>query len=79
MSSPRTIQNTTYAVQVDVVQTESGLTVEQGTLHVIDNKLKVHLNNEIKTVVLIPEPPADGVAYLKSDDGVISWELQPEV
>jgi hypothetical protein len=72
----RFIQNTTYAVQVDVVTTETGLVVEQGTLHVINNKLKVHLNNEIKEIVLIPAAPLDGNFYLKSEDGVISWEAE---
>lgn len=72
----RTIQNTTYAVQVDVVNSESGLVVEQGTLHVINNKLKVHLNNEIKEIVIIPPAPAEGNFYLKSVDGVIEWEAE---
>jgi hypothetical protein len=72
----RFIQNTTYAVQVDVVTTETGLVVEQGTLHVINNKLKVHLNNEIKEIVLIPAAPLEGNFYLKSEDGVISWEAE---
>jgi hypothetical protein len=71
----RFIQNTTYAVQVDVVTTETGLFVEQGTLHVINNKLKVHLDGEIKEIVLIPNAPAEGQYFLQSNDGVISWEL----
>lgn len=74
MSTPRNIQNTTYAVKVDVVTTESGLRVEQGTLHVFSDKLKVHLAGEIKEIVLIPAPPAEGQFFLKADDGVISWE-----
>lgn len=71
----RTIQNTTYAVQPDVVTTESGLTIEQGTLHVINNKLKVHLDGQIKEVVIIPVPPAEGNYYLKSVAGVLEWEV----
>ena len=44
------ILNTSYKVQVDLLESESNINIENGTLHVIDNKLKVHLNDEIKTI-----------------------------
>ena len=44
--------NTAYKVNCDTLETESGKTIENGTLHVYDNRLKVHLNNEIKEVGL---------------------------
>ena len=43
--------NTAYAVQVDTLETESNISIEDGVLHVYDGELKVHLNNEIKTLV----------------------------
>ena len=43
--------NTAYNVRCDVLDSESNISVENGSMHVYDNKLKVHLNNEIKTVV----------------------------
>jgi hypothetical protein len=70
----RTINNTAYAVQTDIVLTESGLVIEEGTLHTIDGKLKAHLDGEIKEIVIIPAAPAEGIYYLKSVDGVIEWE-----
>lgn len=44
------ILNTSYKVQADLLESESNINIENGTLHVIDNKLKVHLNDEIKTI-----------------------------
>jgi hypothetical protein len=70
----RTINNTAYAVQTDVVSTESGLAIEEGTLHTIGGKLKVHLGGQIKEIVIIPAAPAEGTFYLKSVDGEIEWE-----
>ena len=46
------ILNTSYKVQVDLLESESNINIENGTLHVIDNKLKVHLNDEIKTITI---------------------------
>ena len=43
--------NTSYNVRCDVLDTENNISVENGSMHIYDNKLKVHLNNEIKTVV----------------------------
>ena len=43
--------NTSYNVRCDVLDTENNISVENGSIHIYDNKLKVHLNNEIKTVV----------------------------
>jgi hypothetical protein len=72
----RTINNTAYAVQTDVISSESGIVIEEGTLHTISGKLKAHLNGEIKEIVIIPVAPAEGTYYLKSVDGVIEWEEQ---
>ena len=47
------VNNTAYKVQVDVVTTESGLTVEEGTLHVKDSKLKAHLGSAIEEVSIV--------------------------
>ena len=46
------ILNTSYKVQVDLLESESNINIENGTLHVIDNKLKVHLNDEIKNITI---------------------------
>ena len=70
----RNIKNSAYRVQVDLLNTESGVAIEQGTLHVINNKLKVHLDGEIKELIILPQPPADGVFFLKAEDGEINWE-----
>ena len=43
--------NTSYNVRCDVLDNENNISVENGSIHIYDNKLKVHLNNEIKTVV----------------------------
>jgi len=43
--------NTSYNVRCDVLDTENNISVENGSMHIYDNKLKVHLNDEIKTVV----------------------------
>jgi len=44
--------NTAYAVQVDTLEAESNISVENGVLHVYDNKLKVHLNGAIQEVTI---------------------------
>ncbi|MEY3499974.1 MAG: hypothetical protein RL308_1643, partial [Bacteroidota bacterium] len=44
------IINTAYRVQADLLESESNIKIENGTLHVFDNELKVHLNNEIKNI-----------------------------
>ncbi len=43
--------NTAYNVRCDILDSESNISVENGSMHVYDNKLKVHLDDEIKTVV----------------------------
>ena len=43
-----TILNTAYNVQTDILESESNISVENGTLHVYNDKLKVHLQNTIK-------------------------------
>ena len=44
--------NTAYAVQVDTLESESNISIEDGVLHVYDNKLKVHLNGAIQEITL---------------------------
>jgi hypothetical protein len=46
-----TILNTAYNVQTDILESESNISVENGTLHVYNDKLKVHLQNEIREIV----------------------------
>ena len=46
-----TILNTAYNVQTDILESESNISVENGTLHVYNDKLKVHLQNEIREVI----------------------------
>ena len=46
-----TILNTAYNVQTDILESESNISVENGTLHVYNDKLKVHLQNTIKEIV----------------------------
>ncbi len=72
--STRNILNTTYKVQTDILQSESGINIEDGTIHVIDGKLKVHLGGEIKEIIIVPAPPAEGLFYLQSEDGDLTWE-----
>jgi hypothetical protein len=45
------VLNTSYQVRCDILESESNVSIENGAMHVYDNKLKVHLNNSIKTVV----------------------------
>lgn len=45
-----TIRNTAYKIKADIVDSENGLNVEEGALHVYNNELKVHLNGSIETV-----------------------------
>ena len=44
------VLNTAYKVVADVIESEENINIEQGTLHVIDDKLKVHLDGDIKEV-----------------------------
>ena len=46
------ILNTAYAVTVDTLATENGVTIENGVLHVYNDKLKVHLHDEILNMAL---------------------------
>lgn len=45
------ILNTAYAVTVDTLATENGVTIENGVLHVYNDKLKVHLHDEIHEII----------------------------
>ena len=44
--------NTAYLVQADTLESESNISIENGVLHVYDNKLKVHLNGAIQEITL---------------------------
>ena len=46
-----TILNTAYAVTCDTLASESGVTIENGVLHVHNDKLKVHLHDEIHEII----------------------------
>lgn len=45
------VLNTAYEVRCDILESENNVSIENGTLHVYNNKLKVHLDNQIKTIV----------------------------
>ena len=62
-----TILNTAYKVQVDVLDTETGLNIEQGTLLVNDNKLKAHLAGE-SVIVYPPQGNKMGLGWARYDD-----------
>ena len=44
--------NTAYLVQADTLESESNVSIENGVLHVHNNKLKVHLNGAIQEVTI---------------------------
>lgn len=48
-----TTTNTAYNVRTDVVETETGLTIEEGALYTYDGELKAHLGGS--TVVVKPK------------------------
>jgi hypothetical protein len=62
-----TILNTAYKVQVDLLETETGLNIENGTLLVNDNKLKAHLSNE-SVIVFPPQSDKMGLGWARYDD-----------
>ena len=45
------VLNTAYEVRCDILESESNISIENGALHVYNNKLKAHINDSIKTVV----------------------------
>lgn len=45
-----TFKDTTYRVQTDIIENESEINIENGAMYLNDNKLKIHINNEIKEV-----------------------------
>lgn len=59
--------NTSYKVQVDVLESESGLNIEEGTIISIDNTLKAHLNNE-SVIVYPPQSDKMGLGWARYDD-----------
>ena len=71
------IINTAYRVQADLLESESNIKIENGTLHVFDNELKVHLNNEIKNIptskykvytALLTQTGGDDIQAINWDD-----------
>jgi len=71
------IINTAYRVQADLLESESNIKIENGTLHVFDNELKVHLNNEIKNIptskykvytALLTQSGGDNIQVINWDD-----------
>ena len=45
-----TIIDTTYKVQTDIFDTEEGINIENGAIYLVDDKLKVHINNNIEEI-----------------------------
>jgi hypothetical protein len=45
-----TFKDTTYRVQTDIIENESDINIENGAMYLSNNKLKIHINNEIKEV-----------------------------
>lgn len=50
IDNTQTINNATWKVQPDVLSSESGIVIENGTIHYIDGKLKYHSDGSIKEV-----------------------------
>lgn len=44
------IKDTTYKVQTDIFETENGINIENGAIYLVDNKLKIHIDNEINEI-----------------------------
>ena len=44
------IKDTTYRVQTDIFDTEDGINIENGAIYLVDDKLKVHINNNIQEI-----------------------------
>ena len=42
--------NTAYSVKVDTLETESGISIEDGTLHMYNGRLRLHSGDEIKDI-----------------------------
>ena len=73
------VSNTSYRVNVDNISDESVISIENGTLHLYDGKLKVHIGNEIKEITTTIS--SDNIVFInnKSDfptpiSGVITLE-----
>jgi len=75
------IINTAYRVQADLLESESNIKIENGTLHVFDNELKVHLNNEIKNIptskykvytALLTQTGGDDSVSVSGEEGTIN-------
>lgn len=67
------VLNTAYKVVADVIESEENINIEQGTLHVIDDKLKVHLDGEIKEV---STKSYKVYTALLTQSGVDNWQNQ---
>lgn len=64
-----TTTNTTYSVIADTLTTESGISIEGGSLHVYNDELKVHLNGALKTVAttdIVPTSYTETIVNISS-------------
>ena len=52
IDNTQTVSNATYKVQADILSSESGIVVENGTIHVYDGDLKFHANGVVNKVAL---------------------------
>ena len=50
IDNTQTVSNATYKVQADILSSESGIVVENGTIHVYDGDLKFHANGAVNKV-----------------------------
>jgi hypothetical protein len=50
IDNTQTISNATYKVQTDLLSSESGIVIENGTIHLYDGDLKFHANGVINKV-----------------------------
>ena len=50
IDNTQTVSNATYKVQTDILTSESGIVVENGTIHVYDGDLKFHANGAVNKV-----------------------------
>ena len=50
IDNTQTVSNATYRVQADILSSESGIVVENGTIHVYDGDLKFHANGVVNKV-----------------------------
>ena len=46
----RTINDTAYNLRADILTTENGINIEEGSIHVYNDELKAHLGGQVVTV-----------------------------